>query len=275
MRATRFLSMSLLAIYAVSGSRASTENMFNAPVLSDEELAEARGGFSLPNGMTVDFGAVVTTLVDGVRVLQTELRLNADGIHTQVVQGTSLAVPIPGAQGGGTSANAGNVTVNGGQSGTVGVSAGGQQASGSGQGVQANMGGVSVSAGIKGGAQIDLSQASASNTPGASGGTAGSSSGQSTGGTALPATGAAIGTSALADNMGIKATAILPQLLIEHEVGQRISSLIINTGNNRVIDNQVTFNLTLGNVQPLSIGSLGFQIQSLGVEAATWRGMGG
>jgi copper oxidase (laccase) domain-containing protein len=63
----------------------------------------------------------------------------------------------------------------------------------------------------------------------------------------------------------------LADLFVEHTMGNRISSLVANTADNQVISNQVTVNLQLNNVNPLALGSAGFQIEALGVDAASFR----
>jgi hypothetical protein len=153
------------------------EPMFGAPTLSDDELAEARGGFMLPSGAQVDFGAVITTSVDGATLLQTQLHMNADGL-------SSAVSAAPGV----------TVTINGGPAPTAGGRAADTTAS-----VQ------------------------------------------------------------------------LPDLLVQQTVGQRISSIIVNTGDNRTIDTQVMVNLRLDGVQPLSLGSAGYRIQSMTLDAAMLR----
>lgn len=77
------------------------------------------------------------------------------------------------------------------------------------------------------------------------------------------------------DPRGATVVATLPGLTVEHTVGQRISSLIANTADNRIIDHQVSIDLSLDNVPPLGIGSAVFRVQSLGVDAGIWRASGG
>lgn len=80
---------------------------------------------------------------------------------------------------------------------------------------------------------------------------------------------------ATTSDRSLSAAATLPDFLVQHEVGQQISSLIVNTADGRVIDNQLSINLRLDNVQPLALGGTGFRIQSLGLDAALWRASGG
>ncbi|OJY69993.1 MAG: hypothetical protein BGP16_09820 [Sphingobium sp. 66-54] len=76
-------------------------------------------------------------------------------------------------------------------------------------------------------------------------------------------------------DIGLSATTQMDQLLVRHDIGRQISSLIVNTGNDRAIDSQLLINLHLDNAQPLSLGSAGFRVQSLGLDAAIWRATGG
>ncbi len=225
MRTVRLVTLALLALYAGAGVRATAEeSLFDAPSLDDEQLAEARGGFSLANGVTIDFGVVVSTVVDGTRVLQTELRVLGDSVTTSVLQATGTQAPN----------NAGSLDV-------PIVDATGGSGSGS--------------------------------SPGS-----GSGSGVADGKTPTPAVTSYVvttNTGALGGGKGVTATAVLPQLMIEHQIGDSISSVIVNTGDGRVIDSSLTIDLTIGNVQPYSIGSAGYRIQSLGLDAALWRGSGG
>lgn len=71
------------------------------------------------------------------------------------------------------------------------------------------------------------------------------------------------------------AAAALPGLSVEHFVGERLGSLIVNSGDNRVIDNQVSVDLSLSNVRPLDLGSAVFRVQSLGIDAGILRATGG
>jgi len=76
-------------------------------------------------------------------------------------------------------------------------------------------------------------------------------------------------------NGTITTTAALPHLVVEHLVGNHVGSLIANSGDNRVIDHDVSVDLTLDNVQPLSIGSAIFRVQSISTDALGLRASGG
>lgn len=67
----------------------------------------------------------------------------------------------------------------------------------------------------------------------------------------------------------------LPGLQIEHFVGRRLGTFAANTADGRIIDQQVSVDLTLGNVQPLGIGSALPRIQFPGFDAALLRAAGG
>lgn len=332
MRGIRLLSTTMLAFCTLfGGGAASGESIFDAQPLDDTELAAARGGFSLPNGMTIDFGVMVTTIVDGVRVLETQLRVAGDGVRTSVVQAvgtqieqidTQVDVVVSNSGGGGTSvqgstgttttadttvvpavppvtppptsssANSGSSVTDNLGSATGGGTIGNQLVSVSPDGgVTANLGSVSVSTGADGSPQINVNQVAVDSATTGSMANAGSGAvtgnGAGTGGTstATPAPTVSqpsanpgyVVTAGTGDpgTKGLSASAILPQLLIEHEIGRQISSLIINTGDGRVIENHLSIDLNIGNAQPYSIGSLGLRVQSLGVDAAIWRGSGG
>ena len=77
------------------------------------------------------------------------------------------------------------------------------------------------------------------------------------------------------NEQGIRSSAELPQFLVRHEAGRQISSLIVNTADGRTVDSQMVINLRLDNVQPMALGSAGYRVQSLGVDAALWRATGG
>lgn len=91
-------------------------------------------------------------------------------------------------------------------------------------------------------------------------------------GSTAQATGAATAT---IDVRGGSAAASLPGLSVEHFVGQRLGSMIVNAGDNRVIDSRVTVDLSLTDVQPLTIGSAIFRVQAIGIDAGIWRATGG
>ena len=55
--------------------------------LSDEELADMRGGFLTAGGITFDFGAVVRTYVSGALALETRLTWTPTGPVTEQVSG--------------------------------------------------------------------------------------------------------------------------------------------------------------------------------------------
>jgi hypothetical protein len=67
----------------------------------------------------------------------------------------------------------------------------------------------------------------------------------------------------------------LPGLLIEHHVSDRIGSLVANSADGRTIDQQMSVDMRLDNVQPLSIGAGLARIQSPGLEAGLLRAGGG
>lgn len=149
--------------------------LFDGPPLPDEELGQARGGFDLPGGITVDFGMVMTVAVDGARIVETQFAIGQNGISTTVTAAEGVQLEILK----------------------------GQSPNGQPQGVSAK----------------------------------------------------------------------IPGLMIEHLIGQQVGSMVINTADNRAIDSQVDVNIRLGSVEPMALGSLPFQVENLGLEAAAWRGL--
>lgn len=219
-------SLTALAIWLwamVPSASMAREALFDAPALSDDELADARGGFILDSGARVDFGAVITTTVDGMRVLETQWRLTMDGAIGRGGTARDVSVMIERSDG----------TVTG---------SGGKQTAGSIEIPSPSFGGGDSPAN-EGGVSIAFSGETAN---------AASSAPQPTDGS-------------------VRASVELPDLAIYHEIGQTISSVVINTGNNRIIDNDVVINLRLDNVQPFSLGSAGFQVQNLSLDAALLR----
>ena len=306
----------MLALFAATGVHATAEeSLFDSAPLDDSELAQARGGLALPNGMTLDFGVIVSTVVDGTRVLQTELRVLGDTITTSVLQaiGTqpggmmagkagdndggsgALTVPIVDATAGAAQAALANGQSAGILDGTASANIGDVVAEVAGSGARVDAGGVvagvaGASAGTSGlsvsqdgGVQLNMGSltvsADAGGTPQVS--IAQTGPGSASGGTAAQAAAADAGY-VLSNGMlvpggsaAVSAKAILPQLMIEHEVGRSITTMIINSGDGRIIDNSLTIDISVGNVQPYNLGAIGYRIQSLGLEAATLRGSGG
>ena len=312
MRNIRLLGTAMLALFAATGVHATAEeSLFDSAPLDDSELAQARGGLALPNGMTLDFGVIVSTVVDGTRVLQTELRVLGDTITTSVLQaiGTqpgsvmagkagnndggsgALTVPIvdsttgaaladgqsAGISDGTASANIGGIVAEVAGSGAK-VDAGGVVAGASGAsagtsglsvsqdgGLQLNMGSITVSADVGGTPQVSIAQSGAGSANGGTAARAAADAGYIlTNGMLVPG-----------GSSTVSAKAILPQLMIEHEVGRSITTMVINSGDGRIIDNRLTIDISVGNVQPYNLGAIGYRIQSLGLDAATLRGSGG
>jgi hypothetical protein len=70
--------------------------------LDDEDLRQARGGYLSAGGFRFDFGAVVSTWVDGSLALQSKLNLSSDGAVSSTAQGgTDMPVPQVSASFGG------------------------------------------------------------------------------------------------------------------------------------------------------------------------------
>lgn len=205
MRVPLFLVAGVAAVLP-HATMAAEPPMFDSRPLSDDELADARGGFSL-GGAQIDFGAMVTTSLDGIRLLQTQLRINSEGVSASVASAPGITVTIDGIQ----------PTVS-------------QLAANQSDGTATSEGGgisMTIEPGSKG-----------TSDPGA----------------------------------GYLTTSFqLEDLVVRHSIGRQISSFVENTANDRIVDTQVTVNLRLDNVEPLTLGSAGFQVQNLGLEAAMLR----
>lgn len=292
------LHRSLLAlatgpILISAGMPADADPLFASPPLSDEELGEARGGFELPNGVKVDFAVLMRTSVDGAAILETTLHVIGDTVtkSVQVAVGTpSISVGAPSAQAGhdASAASAGSASAQAGQNAGTGatisdivahagpggasaaagtVIAGGSQEAG----IDATIGGLHVAADHAGVTIAGPTIAGAAST---GGGAPAAASGDAGGG--ATGTAANVGHSVVTlSDLGLVATAQLPQLLVRHEIGRQISSLVVNTADGRMVDSQLMIDLQLDNVQPLALGSAGFRVESLGLDAAIWRATGG
>lgn len=79
-RFTRPAAAAFAALALLPGAAPPFDLASRAP-LSDEELAEQRGGFTF-QGLTVSLGAEIRTYLDGALVLQTNVNWNADGATT-------------------------------------------------------------------------------------------------------------------------------------------------------------------------------------------------
>jgi hypothetical protein len=72
--------------------------VFSAELVSDDELADVRGGFVSAGGINFDFGAVMHTYVDGSLVLSSQLVLNEQGATTSYQLGQAPnVIPIENA----------------------------------------------------------------------------------------------------------------------------------------------------------------------------------
>lgn len=63
--------------------------------LDDEQLQQARGGYLSAGGFRFDFGAVVSTWIDGALVLQSKLNLSSDGVVSSIGPGGAANTPSP------------------------------------------------------------------------------------------------------------------------------------------------------------------------------------
>lgn len=284
-----------------AGMPADADPLFASPPLSDEELGEARGGFDLPNGVKVDFGVLMRTSVNGAAILETTLQVIGDTVKKSVqaaVSTPAISANGPSAQagkgagaasGGSASAQAGQNAGTGATIGDIVAHAGpGGASAGAGTvvtdasqaaGIDATIGGLHVAAN-HGGVTIEGPTIAGQASSGGGGAVSlpGGAPVAGSGDTGGPATGTAadaVHSVVTMSDLGLVATAQLPQLLVRHEIGRQISSLVVNTGDGRMVDSQLMINLQLDNVQPLALGSAGFRVESLGLDAAIWRATGG
>ena len=320
-RLTRpLLSLMMGMALASADGPAGADPLFASPPLSDQELAEARGGFDLPNGMKIDFGILMRTSMNGVAILETTLQVIGDTVKKSVqaavgtppsVTGASSAQAGDGrseaaagsasaqagqgagagaaigdlaAQAGpdGATATAGTVVVGGSQAAGVEVTIGGLHAVADHAGAQVENSTVAGKASVSGGATLSLAGTAPAATAGpvasGSAGTpvsrppAGSSANPPAGSANIADAGSTIVT---LNDAGLVATTQLPQMLVRHEIGRQISSLVVNTADGRMVDSQLMINLQLDDVQPLALGSAGFRVEGLGLDAAIWRATGG
>lgn len=186
----RKLFLIAAAVLAFPGRAHASEPLFDSAPLDDEELGQARGGFILPGGIEIAFGATITTSVGADTALRTTMVLTEQGLNYSYQGGT-----VDGQQ----------VVVN-----------------------------------VQGGAPDG-----------------------STGTIHIGAAGA--------DGSNVVLDVETADLFIRHMVGNQISSIVANTANDREINSQVALDLKLDNVAPLALGSGSFQIEAMGVDAASFR----
>lgn len=292
---TRLCSALLLLLHAATGSKALAAEppMFDAPALSDAQLADARGGFTLPNGMNINFGVVITTRVDGVPLLKTEFQIAGDSASASVSTGALAtagkttagagnggatasaggANAVSGtADGGSASANAGGVSASADNSGAISGTIGDNSLSLSREGgVEIKIGGLSVSTSREGQVQVDLGAGGASVTT--------TDATTAIGGMTVTTTQDATADTPVATvsigSTGLSTSVEMQDLLIQHDIGSRLAAIVVNSGDNRVIDSQLTINMQLSDVEPMALGSAGLRVEALGVDAAIWRSTGG
>jgi hypothetical protein len=87
-----FLMTLALAAVLMSPPQQATAQQLIGSRIDDAELAELRGGFLVAAGVTLDFGAVVRTYVDGQLALESRLTWTETGAVTGQTLGT-----VPGA----------------------------------------------------------------------------------------------------------------------------------------------------------------------------------
>jgi hypothetical protein len=85
-----FLAGVLMSVWSpIAASAAET-------LLTDDELADQRGGLRTPSGLEIGFAASLRTLIDGRLILATRLTWTDRGVQTQRVAASSDATTSPG-----------------------------------------------------------------------------------------------------------------------------------------------------------------------------------
>lgn len=186
----RKLFLIAAAVLAFPGRAHASEPLFDSAPLDDEELGQARGGFTLPGGIEIAFGASITTTVGGDLALRTTMALTDQGLSYAYTPGKVNGQDVVvNAEGGAPDAGTGTINI-----GTLG-----------------------------------------------------------------------------ANSSNLVLNVETANLFIRHMVGNSIASIVANTGDGQIIDNKVAIDLKLDNVAPLAVGSGSFQIEAMGVDAASFR----
>lgn len=291
MRIIHLLPLPFLATVSLLSAHVGAEPLFDSAPLSEEELGQARGGFNLPNGVKIDFGVLISTRVDGIAVLQTEMRVAGEEMKANIVTAAGQRVEIENkvlaaitadkttqavigdvsgqANQDGAQAQVGGINGEVSQSGGS-IQFGAVQGEATGSGASAQVGSLQLSAG-QGSASVQFPSIKVDTSSGNAPAVASPPPTQQAEASAPPAGQTVVSIS----DVGVLATAELPDLLVRHAIGREISSMIVNTANGRVVDNEVSINLRMDDVQPFALGSAGYRVQSLGVEAGIWRAVGG
>jgi hypothetical protein len=203
-----------------------------APV-SDADLAEQRGGFTLPGGVGVSIAVQSDTSVNGVLLLRTIFVAAANSAPTLSIFGRPDAAP---ASGGAEAATAPAAPTAPG-TGTASIN-----------NVTVNNGVAAIGQGQEGLVQLELAS----------------------GGAAVEAAGGTVKLEAL--GRGNQVVLSLPTLDVRHLVGQAYGTIAANSGNDVSIDTSTVMNLDLANATPLNIGSALFRVDTLGMNAAAALG---
>lgn len=95
MKRISFLQIAILAALSAPTAAAGQDAFSPTHALAAEELDRNRGGFIVVDGMTIGFGAVVRTFVDGELALQTTLTLGPNGAEVTRTLGTAAAMTDP------------------------------------------------------------------------------------------------------------------------------------------------------------------------------------
>lgn len=211
--------------------------LFGQPALSDEALAQHRGGIRLPNGIDATWSIDTRTAINGAVVLQTVVR-----VHQGAPQVTVYAPP---------------------QGQSVPLT---PQQSAAGNGGEPR-----VTFDMRTGLSVT---APGRTVPVQVGSGAASASGQPLGGLVQLAPGQAVATDngviqAASGVAGVELRASDIQVL--HLTGNALGSAIVNSGSDRAIDTQTTLSIDLRGAGPDVLGSALFRVESAALDALAGR----
>ena len=212
---------------------------FDAPVLSDEMLAEQRGGFRLPSGIDVAMTVQTQSAINGAIVLRTVFEVDRGAPNLTIYAPRQGETVSSGATPGATAATGGSaptvtydnrnmLEVRPGYTPTLTVASG--------------------NSGTPGGLPAGLAQVASGTTTDAGLVTEGAHGGVRT----IELRGA--------------------DLSITHIAGDAFGSAIANSGSDRQIDTQTSVSINLANAGPDVLGSAMFRVEDVALQAVAMRG---
>lgn len=86
-----FCAIALLITANPASAADDGEMLFDAPAMSEAELADSRGGFALPNGVEVALGVAISTAVNGQRLIETRMTMVGNRVEIGSVVNQALA----------------------------------------------------------------------------------------------------------------------------------------------------------------------------------------